>query len=301
MTCIAGSANGRQPDSESGNLGSSPSPAAKLGANVIYVCSFVMKSYFKIFDFISEQKLRDSLILDYKEVLTCLKRKAYKAAVVLSGGIVEAILINRALYLPNDKKNKIEKIYLELTGKKEQIEKMELSPLIRTLSSLGVITSPQAGRSDVLRDYRNLIHPYKKGGRPTKSDAQNVKKLLDDLIKEFQVGILEINDESNVRLFLAHSAYKEKREKPEYGEILKLFYAMNGRVDFEDFIKLSIFKNKPNPSKSLISNLTYLKSQGLCNFDTNSWQGYPIRRYESWVMDETIKKLVGEYLKNIKI
>ncbi len=259
-----------------------------------------MKSYFKIFDFISDKRLKDSLILDYKEVLTCLKRKAYKAAVVLSGGIVEAILINRALSLPGEKKDKIEKIYLELTSNKEPIEKMELAPLIRTLSSLEVITNPQAGRSDVLRDYRNLIHPYKKGDRPTKSDALNVKKLLDDLIKEFQVGIPEVNNWSNAQLFLTHSAWKEKREKSEYKEILKLFYERDGHVDFEELLKLSIFKDKSNPSKSLISNLTYLKSRGLCNFDVNSWQGYPIKRYESWVMDETIWRLVGEFLRNTK-
>lgn len=261
-----------------------------------------MKNYFKIFEFISDLKLRNNLILDYKEVLTCLKRKASKGAVVLSGGIVEAILINRALSLPMERKDIIKNIYFNLTGEEKEIEKMELAPLIRTLSSLEIITSPQAGRSDILRNYRNLIHPYKKGDRPTKADAISVKKLLDDLIKEFEIKkSSEINDESKVSFFLTHSAWKVKREKPEYKEILKLFYKKRGQVGFEEFLKLPLFKNKPNPSKSLISNLTYLKSQGLCNYDIDSWRGYPIKRYESWLMNETVRNLVGEYLEKTRV
>jgi len=216
-----------------------------------------MKSYFKIFEFISDKKLKDSLILDYKEVLICLNRQAYKAAVVLSGGIVEAILINRALSLPEDKKDKIKIMYFGLTEEKKEIEKMELSPLIRSLSSLEIITTPQAGRSDILRDYRNLIHPYKKGDRPTKADALSVKKLLDDLIKEFEIPEQSnIDNPEKANLFLNHSAYKRKRETEEYRDILKLFVEKQGNVTFEDFLNLSLFKNKPNPSKSLIHPLS---------------------------------------------
>lgn len=261
-----------------------------------------MKSYFKIFEFISNKQLKDSLILDYKEVLTCLKRKAFKAAVVLSGGIVEAILVNRALSLDEQKKEKIENIYFELTHKKTKIEKMELAPLIRTLSSLEIITNPQAGRSDILRDYRNLIHPYKKGHRPTKADALSVKKLLDDLINEFEINEASEEDtESKAELFLTHSAWREKREKPEYKEILEKFYVGRGHVDFESLLKLPTFKIKRNPAKSLISNLTYLKSQGICNYDITSWQKYPIKRYESWLMNETIRNFVGKYLEKTKV
>lgn len=261
-----------------------------------------MKSYFKIFGFISDQRLRNNLVLDYKEVLTCLKRQAPKAAVVLSGGIVEAILINRALSFSKNTRNKIEEKYFELSGEKTEIEKMELAPLIQTLSSLGIITNPQADRSDILRDYRNLIHPYKKGNRPTKADALSVKKLLDDLIKGFEIHEQpKIEDANKADLFLTHSAWREKREKPEYAEILRLFYEKRGHVAFEEFLKLSAFINKPNPSKSLISNLTYLKSRGLCNYDADSWQGYPIKRYESWLMGKTVVTMVEKYLKSIGI
>lgn len=261
-----------------------------------------MKTYFKKFEFISDEKLKKNLILDFKEVLTCLKRQVYKGTVVLAGGIVEAILINRALILPTDKRDRIEEKYFEISGEKRKIEKMELSYLIKTLTNLGIITSPQAGRSDILRDYRNLIHPYKSDVRPTKADAINVKKLLDDLIGEFGTDEEpKTEDVDKAILFLTHSAYKEKREKYEYKEILKLFYEKQGHVTFEEFLELSPFKDKPNPSKSLISNLTYLKQCGLCNYNPDSWQGYPIKRFESWSMSETVRNIVGKYLKVIKV
>lgn len=261
-----------------------------------------MKSYFKIFDFVSDEKLKNNLILDFKEVLTCLNRQAYKAAVVLAGGIVEAILINRALTLPPEKKIEVEEKYLEISQRRKKIEEMELSDLIKTLVDLKIITTPQAGRSDILRDYRNMIHLYKKGNRPNKADAIIVKKLLDDLIKEFESSSKpEVSSADMASLFLTHSAWKKKREKPEYGEILKLFYEEKGSVAFEKLLKLPSFKNKPNPSKSLISNLTYLKSNGLCNYDIDSWRGYPINRYENWSMKTNVRSVVGKYLKTIEV
>ena len=235
-------------------------------------------------------------------MLICLKRQAYKAAVVLAGRIVEAILINRALMLLPEKKIKVEEKYLEISRNKRKIEEMELSDLIKTLVDQKIITSPQAGRSDILRDYRNMIHPYKKGDRPNKADAINVKKLLDDLIKEFESSQeSEMSFTDRASLFLIHSAWKKIREKPEYGEILKLFYEEKGSVAFEKLLKLPSFKNKPNPSKSLISNLTYLKSHGLCNYDIDSWCGYPIKRYESWSMGTDVRSVVGKYLKTIEV
>jgi len=256
-----------------------------------------MISYFKIFEFISDEKLKKNLVLDYKEVLTCIKRKAYKGAVVLAGGIVEAILINRALGLSSGDKRRVEKVYLDLVGESTEIEKMDLFYLIKALVNLKIITSPQAGRADVLRDYRNLIHPFKKRDRPTKSDAISVKKLLDDLIIEFGKDVEPKSDNINkAYLFLTHSAYKEKREKPEYKKILELFCKKQGMLTFEELLDLPLFRSKKNPAKSLIANLNYLKQCDLCNYDPNSWQAYPIKRFEKWTMSSDTRNMVAKYL-----
>jgi len=258
-----------------------------------------MKTYFNKFNFVSDRKLRGNLVLDYKEVLTCLKRQCSKGAVVLAGGIVEAILINKALSLSPNNKRRVQKKYLEISRdkKKRKIEEMELFYLIKALEELHIITSPQASRSDVLRDYRNLIHPYKRGRRPKKSDALSVIKLLNDLLEEFGRDIeLKLEGQSEARLFLYHSKYSKKREKTEYKEILGLFYKKSD-LKYEELLALSSFRSKKNPSKSLIAHLNYLKGRGLCSYELKSWKGYPINRYEKWTMNSNVRKMVGEYLK----
>lgn len=256
-----------------------------------------VNSYFKIFEFISDEELKKELILDYKEVLTCMKRKAPKGAVVIAGGIVEAILKNRALHLTQDDKQKVEEKYLELTKSQKAIEKMDLYYLIKTLESLKFITSPQASRSDVLRDYRNLIHPFKNRKRPTKSDSESVKKLLDDLINEFGKDVEpELKNANKAKLFLTHSKWKAKRERTEYKEILKLLHEKSV-LSFDDLLDLPSFRSKTNPSKSLIAHLNYLRDNALCSYDPASWQGAPIRRFEKWSLNHDIRDEVGEYLK----
>jgi len=261
--------------------------------------SHEMKTYFNKFDFISDSELRRNLVLDYKEVLTCLNRQCSKGAVVLAGGIVEAILINKALSLTLDSKRKVIKKYLELSSerKERKIEDMELFYLIKTLENLKIITSPQASRCDVLRDYRNLIHPYKKGKRPNKSDASSVIKLLNDLLDEFGKDIeSESKDQREAELFLFHSKYLKRRERKEYREILGLFHK-KGDLQYEELLALPSFSSKDNPSKSLIAHLNYLKERGLCNYKPKSWKGYPINRYEKWTMESNVRKIVGKYLK----
>lgn len=259
-----------------------------------------MKNYFKIFEFISDEKLKKDLVLDYKEVLICMNRQAYKGAVVLAGGIVEAILINRALSLPPEDIKKLKSKYQELSKRRKNITEMDLFYLIKSLTTLEIISIPQAGRSDILRDYRNLIHPFKKGDRPTKSDATSVKTLLDGLISEFGKEV-ELKPEkiNKSNLFFTHPKWKSKREKIEYMEILALFYKKQ-RLTFEELLKLPSFQAKKNPSKSLIACLIYLKSQDLCDYDPKSWKIHYYKRYEIWRLNSTVKSELKSYLDNIK-
>ncbi|MFH1601929.1 MAG: hypothetical protein ABIB61_03170 [Candidatus Shapirobacteria bacterium] len=254
-------------------------------------------NYFKIFDFIPDTKLKRVLVLDYKEVLTCLKRQCYKGAVVLAGGIVEALLKNKALSLPSEAKDKLRIKYFQLSKKRHEIRRMDLFNLIKALAALKFISSPSASRCDVLRDYRNLIHPFKDGKRPNKRDAISVKKLLDDLVIEFGKAIKQKTTEMNrAMLFFTHSKWDKKREKAEYMEILRLFGKKPKNLTFEELLKLRIFKTKENPSKSLIACLNYLMSQNICSYDKNSRLGPPINRYENWNLSGSIKSELKKYL-----
>ena len=247
--------------------------------------------------------MKKNLVLDYKEVLTCNKRRAYKGAVVLSGGIVEAILINRSLNLSPKRIQEVQNTYYSLvpeTEKKEKnlkIENMDLYYLIKTLDHLHIITSPQASRGDVLRDYRNLIHPFKKGDRPTIEDSKSVIKLLNDLLLDFGKTVKpKSSDIDKAYSFLTHSAYKVKRDKNEYKVILELFCKKQGSLTFEELLSLSLFQSKKYPSRSLIASVNYLKDCNLCTYDSRSWKGYPVKRYEKWIMNNKVRRMVEEYL-----
>jgi hypothetical protein len=47
------------------------------------------------FDFITDDRFRDSLVADYAEFRASLSAEAWKAALVLLGSIVEALLVGR--------------------------------------------------------------------------------------------------------------------------------------------------------------------------------------------------------------
>lgn len=254
-------------------------------------------NYFHLFDFIKDRRLRKILILDYKEVLTSLKRQASKAAVVLSGGITEAILKD----LGQKKKNrdKVESEYKKISNKKggTTVKDMDLYYLIRSLENLKLISSIDASTSNILRDYRNMIHPFKYLKRPTKRDANLTKQLLDNLLKDRGVKGQNINsNEKRGKLFFTDDYYKAKRSKKEYKEIIRKLYKKK-IVTFQEIKSLKIIREKSNSAKSAASLLNQLSYLGICDYDKNSWQDAPIRRYEKWIFNRKFNFLARRYLK----
>lgn len=98
------------------------------------------------FDFITDEQFRSSLLSDYHELQLSLRNNSWKAAHVLAGSIVEAILIE---YL----------IVSELVPSGEDPLKMTLDRAISLCKTHGVILDTTASLCDVIRQYRNLIHP----------------------------------------------------------------------------------------------------------------------------------------------
>lgn len=96
------------------------------------------------FDFITDEELRGSLASDYKELQACLSTGAWKAAHVLSGSIVEALLVDYLLRIQYSKKDPL---------------KMTLEALVDAGLSAGVLSEKTSDLSSVIRGYRNLIHP----------------------------------------------------------------------------------------------------------------------------------------------
>lgn len=255
-------------------------------------------SYFQKFYFIENKKLCKILVLDYKEVLTGLKRKAYKSAVVLSGGITEAVLKDLGTHKSN--RVSVEKQYKKIARKKDdvKVEDMDLFYLIKSLENLKLISNVDASAANILRDHRNMIHPFKYLKRPNKKDALKVKELLDDLIYSFGSDGAPPNYSRNKGvLFLTHEGYRKRRERQEYREIVGLLYKKK-KVSFVEIRSLPSIENKDNPSKSAASYLAQLRSMDICDYDKRSWQDAPIKRYEHWVFNENFRATVEDYLKN---
>lgn len=96
------------------------------------------------FTSIGDEMLRQVLESDYRELQSCIAGQSWKAAVVLSGSIVEAVLTDYLLSEPTVSPDPLT---------------MQLSDLIDTSLRFGGIDQHTADLSAVIRSYRNLIHP----------------------------------------------------------------------------------------------------------------------------------------------
>ncbi len=98
------------------------------------------------FDFITDEQFRASLLSDCRELQVCLESQAWKAVHVLAGSIIEALLVE---YLVVSQGKAVAKNPLNMT----------LDEAIKACVAAKVLTDRSAKLSDVVRDYRNLIHP----------------------------------------------------------------------------------------------------------------------------------------------
>jgi hypothetical protein len=96
------------------------------------------------FNFIVIPELRQCLESDYRELRACLKAEAWKAVHVLSGSIVEAVLIDALGGAGMDHR---------------KLESMEFGQLITHAKDKGILPDEAVDLSTVIRKYRNLIHP----------------------------------------------------------------------------------------------------------------------------------------------
>lgn len=127
------------------------------------------------FNFISDDLFRHNLESDFTELEKALSGMLNKSVLILAGSIVEAILID---YL----------ISLEIDGlSKEKLLKWDLNTTVAKCFELDIISEKSKNLSDVIRDYRNLIHPGKAirtKSFPDVNDAVVAKALVEIIIKE---------------------------------------------------------------------------------------------------------------------
>jgi hypothetical protein len=112
---------------------------------------------------VGNQEMRDILVRRWHECHKCVGAEAHLAAIVIMGGFLEALFVARANKMsdksplinakcaPKDKN----------TGKTLNYQDWMLDAYIQVAHELGWITNSAKDVADVLKEYRNYIHPEK--------------------------------------------------------------------------------------------------------------------------------------------
>ncbi len=113
------------------------------------------------FGFIVNEDLRTIIERDYRELnLLLIPSGAWKSAVILAGSILEAILYD----VTNNRPNFREKASNSPKAPKSPIEFWKLGEAIEVSVDIGLLPMDRANTIDqVLRGYRNFVHPKKEG------------------------------------------------------------------------------------------------------------------------------------------
>lgn len=99
------------------------------------------------FDFVIAQDFKAALESDYREMQLAREAGAWKAVHVLAGSIAEAILIDYVMGTDIPARMQIDLLKVDLGG------------AIKLCREEGILSERAATLSDVIRGYRNLIHP----------------------------------------------------------------------------------------------------------------------------------------------
>ncbi|MBL8208574.1 MAG: hypothetical protein JNM09_30365 [Blastocatellia bacterium] len=99
------------------------------------------------FDFITQKELRAALEDDYKEITACIAAGSWKAVHVLAGSVIEALLVDQLITSDYQKRTTHDPL------------KMALAELITACKKEKVISQKTAELCNVVKHYRNLIHP----------------------------------------------------------------------------------------------------------------------------------------------
>ena len=116
--------------------------------------------------FISDPQFRELLRRDITAVNSALDNGEWKAATVLAGSVIEAILLDAVKAFDTKNPSKISAAIqkLQSSGKftrpiRQNPEEWVLHHLIEVGSELNLITDPTAGECRIAKDFRNLVHP----------------------------------------------------------------------------------------------------------------------------------------------
>jgi len=108
----------------------------------------------KEFTFVNSPELRKILERDYIEIQRAFIAHCWKSVIILSGGTIEAILMDLLL-----QKQSAALAATKAPKGKSDISRWDLADLINVSVELRLVTNGVERLSHPVRDYRNLVHP----------------------------------------------------------------------------------------------------------------------------------------------
>jgi hypothetical protein len=134
------------------------------------------------FEFIADEQYKSLLKRDFIELQNCLDNKASKSVLILSGSIIETILLEFFSHnLPNG-------------VTKAQLLRKNLGDLIDNAESINLISQRSRELSVVIKNYRNLIHPGREIRTNEKFDFETATvsfSLVKIILKEIKENYLQ--------------------------------------------------------------------------------------------------------------
>ena len=112
------------------------------------------------------QDMRDILTRRWHECYKCVKADAHLAAIVMMGGLLEALFVARANRMPvkDPLINASSAPTDKASGKTLNYQEWMLDSYIRVGHELKWITESAKDVADILKEYRNYVHPEKDAG-----------------------------------------------------------------------------------------------------------------------------------------
>lgn len=104
------------------------------------------------FNYVKDAGIRGILVRDYQELQRAFIAQCWKAVIIMSGGAIEALLMDRLL------QNQDTATSSGKAPKKQDIWQWDLSELINVSLELKIVSSSVEKLSQSVREYRNLIH-----------------------------------------------------------------------------------------------------------------------------------------------
>lgn len=134
----------------------------------------------KLFDNIKKENLKKILLSDLNECAVCIACKQYKSAMVISGSIVEALLVEKITSKNIDKYN--------INNKNKKIKDMSLNELLSVAVKENIISTTTEHLTHFIKDYRNLIHPLRLISKDYKTNEEDMMvtwNILKKIITDF--------------------------------------------------------------------------------------------------------------------